>query len=563
MKPLGFGSVQLSSGDLLQRAQRSLARLQQEPYRPDEIYRPADYDWPGDYEGRVLLALILLAQALGQEPANLALVLEALPSHLNEQGYLGPVRTDGIVDEQQISGHNWFLSALVALYRWRGEPATLEAIRRVVVGLLLPTRDAFAAYPADPAQRAAIPQGAAAGSRLEHPIGPWLPSTDVGCAFIALDGASAAYQVLPDGPDRQALGQLIDEMIARYLAIDVRALSFQTHATLSALRGVLQHYGTTGERRLLQAAAQRYAVYRAHAMTENYANDNWFNRPTWTEPCAVIDSFLVAIDLWRYTGDVAYLDDAHHIYWNAIGHGQRPNGGFGCDTCTSAEAADGAFLAVHSPGLYEATWCCTMRGGVGLAEAIRLAAWQDGDAIILPFYHPGHYRAQLAQGTLALTVHSDYPVSGAVTCSIQEAPDADAATLKLYVPSWAPRATLSLTINGEATPLRLERGLASITRCWAPGDALTLTFETGLRHEGLLRDPSRHPDLYTLRHGPLILGIENLGGPVELPAAPPRPLGEGRYCIPSSGYTLAPINRLLQMSDEEALGSRMQILFRS
>ncbi len=561
MEPLAFGSVQLTSGDLLRRAQRSLARLQQAPYCPDEVYRPADYAWPGDYEGRLILALVLLAQGLGQEPSNLAPILQDLPAHLNERGYFGPIRTDNLVDEQQMSGNNWFLSALVALYRWRRDATTLDAIRHVVRGLLLPARGAYAVYPADPDERARIPEGGASGTRIGHAIGRWLPSTDVGCAFIALDGATAAYQVLPDDADRAALGALIDEMISRYLSIDVRALSFQTHATLSALRGVLQYYAATGDTKLLQAATDRYGTYRAYGMTENYANDNWFNRPTWTEPCAVVDAFLVAMALWRYTSDVAYLDDAHHIYWNALGHGQRPNGGFGCDSCVSAELAEKAFLYVHSPGLYEATWCCTMRGGAGLAKAIRLSAWRDGDALILPFYHPGRYRTQFGTDAFACELESGYPYEGHIRLTVQEAPG-DVMPLLLYIPSWAPLPSLSLTVNGEAVAPRREHGLAIVERQWEAGDTLVMAYHIGLRRERPIREAARHPDVYTLRHGPLILGVENPGGQVELPVAPPRPLGKGRYIISACDHVLEPINKLFDLSDEQALASRMQILFR-
>jgi len=100
-------------------------------------------------------------------------------------------------------------------------------------------------------------------------------------------------------------------------------------------------------------------------------------------------------------------------------------------------------------------------------------------------------------------------------------------------------------------------------RRWAPGDKVVMSYEVGLRCERLLRDTSRYPDLCTLRHGPLILGMENEDGPIELPPTPPRPLGEGRYCIPAGGFTLAPINQALYLSDEEALARRVQVLFRS
>lgn len=64
MNPLRFGSVRLISGDLLHRAQRSLARLRQEPYRPDEAIRLAAWQndgavvlpfcHPGQYRGQLL-----------------------------------------------------------------------------------------------------------------------------------------------------------------------------------------------------------------------------------------------------------------------------------------------------------------------------------------------------------------------------------------------------------------------------------------------------------------------------------------------------------------------------
>ena len=66
----------------------------------------------------------------------------------------------------------------------------------------------------------------------------WALSTDIGCAFMALDGLSQSYQVLRDG----RIAALLDTMIARFMEADFIASKFQTHATLAGCRSVLRYY---------------------------------------------------------------------------------------------------------------------------------------------------------------------------------------------------------------------------------------------------------------------------------------------------------------------------------
>lgn len=42
-------------------------------------------------------------------------------------------------------------------------------------------------------------------------------------------------------------------------------------------------------------------------MTENYENFNWFQRPEWTETCAVVDSYQLTLDLWKHTSETKYF----------------------------------------------------------------------------------------------------------------------------------------------------------------------------------------------------------------------------------------------------------------
>ena len=367
-QPVDFGSIH-AGGDLAHRTAQNFARLQEDLYRPPQVFRGTNWrSWPGDMEGRALLAVTLLSRATGQEPDYFPAMVAAYPAQLNPQGYFGPLLDLHAINEQQLSGHGWFLRGLCEYYEYKHDPATLAQIRAVITNLALPLRGKYAAYPIDPAVRAAATAPANPGSvdgHLSGQHGDWAVSSDTGCAFIFLDGLVHAWVVLraANSPEAPALKALIDEAIARFLQVDLVAIKAQTHASLTALRALLRVYAETHDSALLAAVRDRYHLYRTTAMTEHYANTNWFGRPdSWTEPCAILDSFMVATELWQFTGDPAYLEDAHRIWFNGVGRGLRSNGVLGTDTCDYHSD----FVLVR---IYDSYFCCTMRGGEGHARA--------------------------------------------------------------------------------------------------------------------------------------------------------------------------------------------------
>ena len=98
-------------------------------------------------------------------------------------------------------------------------------------------------------------------------------------------------------------------------------------------------------------------------MTLTYENFNWFKREdSWTEPCAIVDSFILATKLFKITNDEKYLKLARRIWFNGMQFCQRENGGVGPNSC----------VTVNNPTLkismYEAPFCCTMRYSEGLLE---------------------------------------------------------------------------------------------------------------------------------------------------------------------------------------------------
>jgi hypothetical protein len=551
MQPLPLTNL-WPGGDLYRRAMLNYDRLEMPDYQLPAAFRPMDYDWPGDAEGRLLMALILLAQATHREPKYLHALLAELPRHLNAKGYLGPSLPDGVFDEQQFSGHGWMLRALCELYLWRKDATVLTMIERMLRSLVLPARGYYKLYPSQPEQR--VFHGGVIGHAGRHLAGHWYPSSDIGCAFIMLDGASQVYQLLP----LPELADLLEEMIASYAAIDIRQLSFQTHSTLSALRGVLRYYGLKGRVQDLALVRRIYSLYRTEAMTENYANYNWFGRPTWTEPCAVIDSFIVAHQLWQYTGETSYLEDAQRILYNGMAYGQRPNGGFGCDICAGAETP---YLA-PKPDVFEAPWCCTMRGGEGLTRAIEFSHQVESDRVYLPYYGTALATVPFTDGGLWLEQRSDYPHSGTVQIEVVGEGPPTPKTLCLYVPSWVKPDQTRLNLNGAPITVSTSGVFVPITRLWHNGDRLTLELGYGARCEPTINRQSL-PGQHTYWYGPLLLGVSHHSEqPLKLGQDTVfQPQGAACFQVMGTEYLLAPTDNLVTLTTNAALHDRRQVLF--
>lgn len=401
MKLNGYEDV-TAKGELGARCALLSARLEAPIYRPDVIFGIESAGWPGDWEGRTVLALTCLCKATGREPSYLDEIVSLLPSHLNGSGYLGPVRDK--LDEQQLSGHSWLLRGLCEYYEYRKEEYVLDLIDGIVRCLFFQAIGKYETYPVTPDKRG----GGDMSGNIASETDDWYLSTDTGCAYIPLDGLTHAYGVLSEySPDRsrdEALAGLIDGMIKLFVKIPFLKIKLQTHATLTACRGILRRYSQTGDKDLLYEVKRIFGIYTEHGMTPTYANENWFGRPEWTEPCAIIDSFIVASQLYAYTEDTEYASLSQLILYNGVYQGQRNNGGFGCDTC----AGDG-ILSQHCP---EAYWCCTMRGGEGLAAAAAYSVTPEG-VIVNPV--SGVYTVNGRK----LTVVSDYPHGSKATLRLE------------------------------------------------------------------------------------------------------------------------------------------------
>lgn len=375
----------LTTEELEERIAKNYARLCEPYYQIGQVFSPAEYDWPGDKEGRALLAFVDHYKMTGKTVPCLPQLLNALDEATGGRDFFGPAAGE-VIFEQQLSGHSWYLRGLCEAYEQFGGEANLRRLKNTFEGLYLPTAGHYAAYPVerpDPAREGGV------GGHSDLILNGWRLSTDVGCAFMSIDGLSHYYTVTGDA---RALG-LLEEMVTAFDGIDKIAIKAQTHCSLTAARGMLRLYEATGEERYLEAARRVWQLYLHAGMTYTYQNFNWWGRgDTWTEPCAIVDSLILALQMYEVTGDDRELTLARRIWHNGFASAQRPNGGAGTDT-TVSETCE-----VLCAQMYEAFFCCSMRLAEGLwwaqqhqselsaeltgeLELDALGRWHDGDLL--------------------------------------------------------------------------------------------------------------------------------------------------------------------------------------
>lgn len=538
-------------GELRTRILRNFDRLESSKYQPDNVFlsEEASGSWPGDTEGRTILGLVLDARASCREPLYLEEIINRIPGHLNEAGYMGIIYKDKM-NEQQLSGNGWMLRGLCEYYAWKKDEKILQIITSIANNLFVKGKGFYAVYPIDPAVRDTN-VGREAGT-IQKTEGDWMLSSDIGCVFIGMDGLIHAYEYLRT-PE---LKEVIEEMIHRFLMIDPIKIKAQTHATLTACRGLMRYAEITGDTYYIDEAEKRWLLYKSDGMTENHENYNWFDRfDTWTEPCAIIDSYLLAVQLWEHTMKPEYRDDAELIYYNGICHTQRNNGGFGCDNCPGNAIHD-VCLKVH---VDEAHWCCTMRGGEGLGRATEYAYFIKNDTIFVPFYHESELSIQSKDGaTFVMHQTTNYPFTEKVAFTIKKNTVGN-VVLKLASPAWMQNKKLK--VNGQEVDLNEENGFIILNNCTEVDSYIELSYQQKLYKKTVSNSHNTSLDQFRVYYGPLILGLENSQVIKLAQEDKIVPLGNTTFKVENKDVYLSPVYHLMDSKVWSGTNYKKQILF--
>jgi len=317
-----------------------------------------------------------------------------------------------------------------------------------------------------------------------------------------------------------ALRYIEDETYFTPLAEGVNPFANQhAYSHVNGLSSAMQSYLVLGDERYLTAAKNGFAFIEA----QSYATGGWGpaealsgahdterlyaslsdGHNSFETPCGAYGHFKITRYLLRTTGDSHYGDSMERVLYNTI-LGAKPTLADG----TTFYYSD--YNEAAKKGYHPDKWPCCSGTFIQLTADYGISAYLfDAKALYVNLYVPSKVRATLNGQAVTLTQTTDYPKANTTKLAISV--DRPAAfTLALRIPAWAGSKT-AIAINGHPVSVNLTPGrFANLTRVWAPGDTVELTFDMGLRLEPL---NAAHPEMVALMSGPLVLFPTNDSGP--------------------------------------------------
>ena len=218
----------------------------------------------------------------------------------------------------------------------------------------------------------------------------------------------------------------------------------------------------------------------------------------YAETCAAIASVMLSWRLLLATGDPAHADTLERTIFNGV------LGGVGLDG-TSFSYENPLQRRTHRVAeedevIERSTWfpcaCCPPNLMRTFASYGAYLATTNDDGVTIHQYASSQIAAPAAGGLIRLTVDTDYPWSGRVAVTVDEAPDAP-LRISLRIPEWSIAATT------------VERRTRDWTQQWHAGDRIELDLGIAPR----VTVPDRRVDAVrgcvAIERGPLVYCIES------------------------------------------------------
>jgi hypothetical protein len=150
---------------------------------------------------------------------------------------------------------------------------------------------------------------------------------------------------------------------------------------------------------------------------------------------------------------------------------------------------------------------------------------QAGDTIYVNLYAGNTASIKLESGrTVIITQETRYPWNGTVKMTVQpEWRRNKEFTIKVRIPGWARNEPgpgglyqfsdalnepVSLTVNGENVPVKLDKGYVSLVRAWKPGDVIELDMPMLIRHVTASENVPADRGRVALQRGPIVFCAE-------------------------------------------------------
>jgi len=422
-------------------------------------------EYSGDTSGRYIGALSTAARVYGTPFPKLDLLVEKVIALQKPDGYFGNTfhydrPTDN--DLALLWGNGRLLVGLLEYYRYKPSTQVLASCKRLGEFLLRVSPLMLS-------------------KEIREEFGAAHFASSYICWTQQTEGLANLYAVTRD--DRY---KTLTEQIA---AVIERRPGDHVHGYLTSLRGVMDLYAITSDKRLLQ---QCEAAWQDVAQSEDLlitggVPEGWSPNKHRTEGCGEVDWLRLTLMLWHATANPKYIEMAERTLFNELALNQFNTGDFGHRVLTDT--------GISGDGAARAWWCCTLHGLRYFPDAQSSSFRNEGPA--LSFDIP--IDSQIVSGNAALSAvaSSSLARDGSVRIVIRRSSDA-AQSLRIRKPFWAE--SLSIRVNGAAADYPVSGGYAQINRPWKTGDVVDVHYEMAMKTR------SENQNRVAFTFGPWLLG---------------------------------------------------------
>jgi DUF1680 family protein len=176
--------------------------------------------------------------------------------------------------------------------------------------------------------------------------------------------------------------------------------------------------------------------------------------------------------------------------------------------------------------------CCPPNVMRLLASLEHYIASTDGAGLQLHQYVGGRYSGEAAGDAVAVSVNTEFPLSGTIRVTVEEGPADTPWTLSLRIPQWVTDYKVSAGERDASAPAA-EDGWLRLERAWSPGDEVVL--ELAMDPRLVEADPRADAvrGCVAVERGPLVYCLEGVdhpgGGLDDVVIDTGRPLAEEQH----------------------------------
>jgi hypothetical protein len=135
----------IPTDELNQRIKLNCNRMSESYYDIDNVFIK-ESSWPGDKEGRALLAFVCHYKMSGVKIPCMDKMIDKIPEVTENRMFFGSPSGE-VLFEQQLSGHSWYLRGLCEYYEQFADDRVIKYLNETFDNLYRPTMGRFSSYP--------------------------------------------------------------------------------------------------------------------------------------------------------------------------------------------------------------------------------------------------------------------------------------------------------------------------------------------------------------------------------------------------------------------------------